>query len=287
MSTRTLLFIWILLAVLLGWIWFKPWYPCWQEVFCADCVGYDATRSGGMVPGEQDGEAQRYALDFQWDKAQPNVNEAFDNYRAKILEGMTDDNQLEIIGLYHDGEASPEGFDNLGFARAEAVKALFADALPSERMAAKARIMDEQDDTRTGYFEGVQFDWKAIDRPTEEATVETLADREIVRFPYKSTDRISDPGIDEYLAKLAARVKESGEVISLTGHTDNVGGPDYNLQLGRQRAQAVQRTLLDKGVPAAQIRVDSKGQSQPVASNDTEAGRSENRRVEVRLLSSN
>jgi OOP family OmpA-OmpF porin len=243
-----------------------------------------------MVPGERDGEADeagRYALDFQWDQTKPNVNEDFDNYRAKVLEGMTGDNQLEIIGLYHDGEASPQGFDNLGFARAEAVKALFSDVLPAERMVAKARNMDEQDNTRTGYFEGVQFDWKVIDQPAEEATVETLADREIVRFPYKSTDRISDQGIDEYLAKLAARVKETGEIISLIGHTDNVGGPDYNLQLGRQRAQAVQRILLDKGVPSAQIRVDSKGQSQPVASNDTESGRSENRRVEVRLLSSN
>lgn len=285
MSTRTLLLIWIILAVLLGWLWFKPWYPCWQEVFCADCVGYS---NGNMTPAGQDTlETARLALDFQWDDENPNMNEGFDNYKASVLEGMDDDNTLEIIGLYYEGEEIPEGFDNIGFARAAAVQSLFADVLPPDRTAFKARLMEEGEDTRTGFFEGVQFGWKAADQPEEQVQVETLADRVIVRFPYKSTERISDPAIDEYLDKLTKQVTESGETISLIGHTDNVGGPDYNLQLGRQRAQAIQQLLLEKGVPAAQIQVDSKGQSQPVASNDTEAGRSENRRVEVRFIQSN
>ncbi|MCB0623020.1 MAG: OmpA family protein, partial [Saprospiraceae bacterium] len=79
----------------------------------------------------------------------------------------------------------------------------------------------------------------------------------------------------------------TGEQVRLTGHTDNIGDDEFNQKLGMQRAQAIEQLLLEKGVPAEQIVVESKGRSQPVAPNDTEAGRRENRRVEVRFIKKN
>lgn len=67
----------------------------------------------------------------------------------------------------------------------------------------------------------------------------------------------------------------------IVGHTDNVGGEAYNLDLGRRRAEAVRRLLIRFGVDPDRMEVRSYGESQPVADNATEAGRARNRRVEI------
>jgi outer membrane protein OmpA-like peptidoglycan-associated protein len=67
----------------------------------------------------------------------------------------------------------------------------------------------------------------------------------------------------------------------IEGHTDNVGSESYNLELSQRRADAVRAFLLQNGVNAAQITTRGYGKASPVASNDTEAGRQQNRRVEI------
>lgn len=69
--------------------------------------------------------------------------------------------------------------------------------------------------------------------------------------------------------------------IGLDGHTDAVGSPDFNQELSAQRAASVKAALISLGVPAAQVATRGLGATQPVASNATETGRAQNRRVEV------
>jgi len=69
--------------------------------------------------------------------------------------------------------------------------------------------------------------------------------------------------------------------IEIAGHTDNQGGDDYNRRLSLDRARAVMNYLTDKGIERSRIRARGYGMDRPVASNDTEAGRANNRRVEV------
>lgn len=282
MNTTTKLIIWLILTFLLVWVWFAPylWYPCWQEVFCVECIAKDSTETTAIAPVPEDTPG---ALSFRWENPSPVQGEGFDALKSGVLASMTADNILEITGLYYDGEAAPEGFDNMGFARAAEVRKLFPE-VPDDRIALKARLLTENAEmARTRYFDGASFSWLEPEKQEKES-VEALDDRVIVRFPYNSTAKISDAAIDEYLQKLAARVKTTGEKITLTGHTDNTGGEDYNYQLGLDRAKAIYSLLVDKGVPADQMSVDSKGKTQAVASNNTEAGKAENRRVEVRLL---
>lgn len=66
------------------------------------------------------------------------------------------------------------------------------------------------------------------------------------------------------------------------GHTDSIGSESYNRQLSKKRAQAVKDYLTDKGVPSERLKVRALGESRPIASNKTAAGRAKNRRVEVR-----
>ena len=74
--------------------------------------------------------------------------------------------------------------------------------------------------------------------------------------------------------------------IEIEGHTDNVGGADLNERIGMERAEAVKRYLYETHqVPLHKINVISYGEDKPVAPNNTRAGRAQNRRVVVRILS--
>ena len=226
---------------------------------------------------------QRYPVDFQWSTFIPNTNKGFDATKQSLLAGMKEDNILDITGYYYEEEATPNGYDNMGFARADQIKQLLEGAIPTDRITTHARLLEEKDDTRTGYFEGFEYKWIAPDKKMAE-TVEELGDRIIIRFPFNSTEKEYSPEVDSYLEKVAKRVKQTNEKIQLTGHTDFVGGDDANLKLGQARADQIKRILVKNGVEANLISTTSRGESQPVASNKTDEGRHENRRVEVRLI---
>lgn len=72
--------------------------------------------------------------------------------------------------------------------------------------------------------------------------------------------------------------------ISVEGHTDATGSDSYNQDLSQRRAASVRQALIAGGVPEARITSKGLGESQPVATNDTPAGRQQNRRVEVIVL---
>jgi len=71
--------------------------------------------------------------------------------------------------------------------------------------------------------------------------------------------------------------------IEIVGHTDNTGGYQYNVALSQRRAQSVANYLISQGVNPARITTRGAGPDMPVATNATEAGRQQNRRVEVNL----
>jgi len=73
-------------------------------------------------------------------------------------------------------------------------------------------------------------------------------------------------------------------VIEVAGHTDNVGSDSYNQALSQRRANAVASYLGSRGIMQQRMITVGAGESRPIASNDTEAGRSENRRVEITLV---
>ncbi|NUS38810.1 MAG: OmpA family protein, partial [Lysobacter sp.] len=73
-------------------------------------------------------------------------------------------------------------------------------------------------------------------------------------------------------------------MIEVAGHTDNVGTDQYNQALSQRRAQAVASYLSGRGVLQQRMIVVGAGETRPIASNDTEAGRAENRRVEITIV---
>lgn len=72
-----------------------------------------------------------------------------------------------------------------------------------------------------------------------------------------------------------------GRTLAVEGHTDSVGSITYNKQLSERRADSVARELSANGIPGSSMKVTGFGEGTPIATNNTEAGRARNRRVEV------
>lgn len=84
------------------------------------------------------------------------------------------------------------------------------------------------------------------------------------------------------LDSLATILKQNPEVaIRIEGHTDNVGSSENNLKLSKERAASVRAFLISKGIDPGRITSEGFGDTRPLMSNDTEEGKSKNRRVEV------
>jgi outer membrane protein OmpA-like peptidoglycan-associated protein len=93
------------------------------------------------------------------------------------------------------------------------------------------------------------------------------------------------PDANKSVAKLAEFLKKyQKRDVLIEGHTDSVGKDDYNLTLSRNRADSVKDKLVGGGIEAGRITTVGYGKKFPVASNDTMAGKAQNRRVEVIIL---
>ena len=87
--------------------------------------------------------------------------------------------------------------------------------------------------------------------------------------------------LDELLSKL---VGMNTEVMVTVGHTDSIGSDAYNQKLSLRRAEAVKAYIVSKGIDAARVYTEGKGESAPVADNSTAEGRAQNRRVTVEVV---
>lgn len=113
--------------------------------------------------------------------------------------------------------------------------------------------------------------------------VEAVIELEGVHFDFdKSTLR---PEAKVILNEAAALLNQHERVVvEVAGHTDSIGTDQYNQGLSERRANAVRDYLVEKGVRASRMTAVGYGESRPVATNDTDAGRQENRRVELVVL---
>lgn len=87
------------------------------------------------------------------------------------------------------------------------------------------------------------------------------------------------------IQKLVASLNENEDTdILVIGHTDNVGRSEYNLGLSERRAASVKSYAIAQGLSASRIKTEGRGASEPIASNETEDGRAQNRRVEIVIV---
>ncbi len=123
------------------------------------------------------------------------------------------------------------------------------------------------------------------------ATVERVGEGITVTFAsgllYDFDSDVILPQAGTNLRALAASLdKYPGSNLLIVGHTDQVGSAEYNQTLSEHRAIAAANYLVAQGVARSRVGTKGMGETEPIASNDTELGRSHNRRVEVAIYAS-
>lgn len=104
-----------------------------------------------------------------------------------------------------------------------------------------------------------------------------------ITFAYDSAD--VQPQFRQTLDKVASTLAQYNEtLVDVYGHTDSTGSDAYNQTLSERRAVSVADYLSGHGVQPQRIATRGYGESQPIASNDTDAGRAANRRVEIKIV---
>jgi len=225
---------------------------------------------------------ERDPLTFKYNDTQAYLTDKFPAYKASILQRLKDGQTIIITGYYGSEETNNTKYENLGIARAEAIKALLLkdnSALTSDRIQTRGALREDAI-KKEGYMKCYTFAYKDKETPKK---VIKLDDRTLIYFEYGTDRPIQDREVMNYLDRVAEATKNSGQKIYLTGHTDNHSSTSFNYQLGLKRANKIANYLKRKGVPAKQIIVRSKGETAPIAPNSTDEGRQKNRRVELKI----
>jgi outer membrane protein OmpA-like peptidoglycan-associated protein len=122
-----------------------------------------------------------------------------------------------------------------------------------------------------------------VDTIVENIDAYTLLKTTTVNFAL-SRDTLDDAAIGSLSALAAELQGKKGYVLDIQGYTDSTGSDKRNIALSDRRARAVYQFLAEHGIPLFRMNLLGFGEGQPVAGNDTVEGRAENRRVEVRLM---
>ena len=196
---------------------------------------------------------------------------------------------INIVGFYDEDENNGSAFPNLGLARANAVKNFFvSQEIPSSQINILGQLKADMVADGTTYKGPIGYSIKEIDANAADeikALYEKIkADPLILYFDtgeaainLTAAQRQKIADISRYLDKVE---KSKCEVV---GYTDSQGSRQTNIKLGQERADFAMAYLVRNGIREDQIKTDSKGPRNPIASNDTEEGRAKNRRTEISL----
>ena len=158
---------------------------------------------------------------------------------------------------------------------------------------AKGAIIGAAVGGAAGAIIGRRMDQQAaeLEKEVPNAQVERVGEGILVTFDsgilYDYDSAVVKPAARDNLRNLAQSLdKYPGTNIVLVGHTDADGADSYNQDLSERRAAAAADYLVTQGVPRARIDATGRGETEPVASNDTAAGKAQNRRVEIAIFAS-
>ncbi len=217
-------------------------------------------------------------LVYDWNSEKPITSSLWPDKKNEIQGANAEGKILRIVGPYYKDEINNTSFENLGLARADAVRQILSDSIVIDRMEIDSKLIPDSEIAKIGSFGGTILEWKIRNENIQEVDNKTL-----VYFPHNSTKKMENENISNYLKGVADNLKSNEKTVSLTGHTDNKGRPGFNMKLGLNRAKAMKKILVSLGVASNRISVGTEGENNPIASNDTEEGMQKNRRVELEI----
>jgi len=200
---------------------------------------------------------------------------AADQAKAEALQAKAEADQARLAA--EQARAAAVSQQQQLSAEADRAKMAAADADRLRADADRMRMKAEQDQAQLRQQLLDQFNSILQTRDTARGLIVNMSDVlfDTARYTLK-------PGAREKLAKVSGIILgHPGLKIAVEGHTDSVGGDEYNMRLSENRAAAVRDFLVVQGVPAASVTSQGFGKTMPVADNSTAVGRQQNRRVEL------
>jgi len=280
--------LWIIIAFLVWGAGSTYWYVCKIKGFCSAQKTEVVTSPSSPVQkaeeklNENKPELEKDLVYYDWNSSQPVIKDT-GQWTAEvksIAQLKAEGKKLRIEAPYYAQESNSSGYDNLGLARAEALKKLFAKDLDTAQIITAGVLL--KDSIRPEFINGYKDYIKWI---THNKNVQEKHHKTLVYFPVNSTREIKNKAIISYIDELVKKMKENPDYkVELTGFTDNTGNAEKNYQLGVGRAERIKNLLLDKGIDSSRIIVKSEGEKNPIADNNTSEGRQKNRRVEIRII---
>ena len=215
------------------------------------------------------------------DQAKATIEE----YRKNLGPELTDAYMVLVVG--HTDSSGPASFnDTLSLKRAQSVADyLVATGTREDAIRVIGRGSREpraSNETREGRIENRRVDILVV---AEIRDLDTMVFPGAALFERRSA-KLSEQGrttLEQHRME-AVDLFNRAAYIEIIGHTDNVGDEQDNLALSKQRAATVRDYLVSKGHDASKMVIAGKGDTMPVASNDTEEGRASNRRVQIVVL---
>ncbi len=280
----------LILLLLLGGLFASGyWYECYVLEHCGETKVEQPTTPNAPVRASNLGLNENGKLPlngyeqfaFAANSNSPNLsanNKKFLDEAAKYMKANPD-HKLKITGYYLKNEKNKDSYDNMGISRAAEIrKLLVARGIKADRFDLRGEIAGNLN--TPARFDAIV---PSKDGKKLATTAQTFEDRTYY-FDYNSDKFVPTTQFKLYTKEVVEYLKQDkSKRVSVIGHTDADGSDDGNLALGRKRARMIRKYLVDSGVSSSRIKISSQGERQPAATNDTDAGKAKNRRVNVQL----
>jgi OmpA-OmpF porin, OOP family len=279
MNTKSIL----TLVALALWILFCQnwWCNHKDECPCNTESSTSVTESGATTANNND------IIRFNTSNLSAVLGDGWNNFSDSICNLIKGGKRVEITGLYSSKETNATKFENLGIARADTIKNMLLAKLAGNnagRFSLRSQLDENLDGTSGPFIASNIAVLDTIATPSDKGGVVVQdSNNIIIYFPSGSSAKEASKEVDDYLLILAPRLQSNQLKAIITGHTDNKGKYESNLQLSKERADFVKSILVKDGVPDAQLTINGLADKEPVGDNNTDAGRKQNRRVTIKI----
>lgn len=242
------------------------------------------TQIGLFAKDNKDQEVFSYYENFRINNTNgdvhiPNTLEGFSEQIVNYL-GQHQDQELIITGFENSAEAIDT--NKLGISRANFIKDIIVNAgVNANRIVTKTQSNQYVYGDDGTYNGGILLNFGDLDTSRLEEVEKSIANRTLYSSFAQKTF-LPDATLSNYALELKSYLeKYPDKNITIIGHTDNVGEKKANLWFGQQRANNVRDYLISQGISKEKIEASSQGESNPIASNDSEENKAKNRRIEI------
>ncbi|HHS96186.1 MAG TPA: hypothetical protein ENJ45_06305 [Phaeodactylibacter sp.] len=199
--------------------------------------------------------------------------------------------QLILFGIYSPDETNPTGFENLGVARAQAIRSYLMDlGVPKSKMILKGGAFNNTSFYQGTLYGGVLFRFKHFDSRQVEPLGDKLDNSNKlfqpvnIYFDVNEDDLILTEELELVLNDMKDFLKQNPSAqIAIIGHADRQGSGAANLSLSEVRARNVKKFMIRRGFDPKRLIIEYRGEDDPMRSNTSDESLRKNRRVELRL----